>query len=630
LLREIIASLRDRTCGGSNEAEGAIATTAATASAKEQAVLGACLLAVGEAAAAVQHLTSAVDLAKAELNTISMVGIENHSRAEAEEEFGEILTRLVQAKRQADSFTTQRQRLQQLQPGNTCLDVDAAGSHSLSSGDNGSNASNSDAMSVPAVPLTMPEPKPVQRIKGSELSYAKFHDEFAMTQTPVIITGVVEQMTAHPWTMERVADVAGERTVTVKKLVRGSVEWARLEEAETTTVADFVHSVLAAEGTRCGSVGGSSGRSGVCGGPTGTAQHRLQQEREGERRYLFDWSLPLYAPELAAELTIPKYFSGDLLQRTELGSKYRDSWPSLFVAPAGLVSELHVDTFGSNFWMALFSGRKRWTFFDRSDVPLLYPSYAHATDPTFDVELGDGSSERPGHYNLDRHPLLALTEPLSCVLEAGELLFVPHGSPHRVENLTASLAVSGNFVDDSNIDAVAKELTIAGYCDPQAVALRDQLLRAAAGAAAAALTDATDAANATAEAAATAPAVNSVKSHAADSGGASDGAGMGCCSGGRCPRDMPFHEFKAQRPFSRFVVGVVAENAKVESTPVLEQGATRVGGRNCSGDTSTGGPTCSQHGVVAVLHCLDCDEPICMECGIAVHSSHAFVPLSEM
>ena len=52
-------------------------------------------------------------------------------------------------------------------------------------------------------------------------------------------------------------------------------------------------------------------------------------------------------------------FIGDFLQRTSPKSYYRDSWPSLFVAPAGLTSELHVDSFGSNFWMALLEGKKR-------------------------------------------------------------------------------------------------------------------------------------------------------------------------------------------------------------------------------------------------------------------------------
>ena len=81
---------------------------------------------------------------------------------------------------------------------------------------------------------------------------------------------------------------------------------------------------------------------------------------DSQLRYLFDWSLPANCPELAKELKIPNYFVNDFLQRTDSESLYRDSWPSLFVAPAGVTSELHVDAFGSNFWMALFEGRKRY------------------------------------------------------------------------------------------------------------------------------------------------------------------------------------------------------------------------------------------------------------------------------
>lgn len=86
----------------------------------------------------------------------------------------------------------------------------------------------------------------------------------------------------------------------------------------------------------------------------------LQTLDDSQLLYLFDWSLPIHCPELANELTVPKYFAGDFLQRTQKGTLYHDSWPSLFIAPTGARSELHVDAFGSNFWMALFHGKKRF------------------------------------------------------------------------------------------------------------------------------------------------------------------------------------------------------------------------------------------------------------------------------
>lgn len=100
-------------------------------------------------------------------------------------------------------------------------------------------------------------------------------------------------------------------------------------------------------------------------------------------------------------------------------------------------------------------------FFPPEDLPLLYPVYYHSTDAVFEVDLS--RNDIPSC-----HPLLALTSPCECVLEPGELLFVPSGSPHRVENLEKSLAISANFVDGSNIDAVKRELKVNGLLDPRA------------------------------------------------------------------------------------------------------------------------------------------------------------------
>ena len=66
---------------------------------------------------------------------------------------------------------------------------------------------------------------------------------------------------------------------------------------------------------------------------------------------------------------------------------------------------------------------------------------------------------------------MSLTHPRECVLKAGEVLFVPAGSPHRVENLSKSLAISANFVDRSNFDHVLKELRVNAIQDERAADL---------------------------------------------------------------------------------------------------------------------------------------------------------------
>ena len=54
----------------------------------------------------------------------------------------------------------------------------------------------------------------------------------------------------------------------------------------------------------------------------------------------------------------------------------------------------------------------RWLFFNKDDTALLYPQFPHSLDPVFDVTLSDP--------DLSRHPLLSLTTPRECVIEAGK------------------------------------------------------------------------------------------------------------------------------------------------------------------------------------------------------------------
>ena len=55
--------------------------------------------------------------------------------------------------------------------------------------------------------------------------------------------------------------------------------------------------------------------------------------------------------------------------------------------------------------------------------------------------------------NHTSHPLLNLTQPREFVLEAGEMVIIPFGWPHQVENLEPTVAIAGNFVDFRNYEA---------------------------------------------------------------------------------------------------------------------------------------------------------------------------------
>ena len=51
---------------------------------------------------------------------------------------------------------------------------------------------------------------------------------------------------------------------------------------------------------------------------------------------------------------------------------------------------------------------------------------------------------------------------------------MPAGSPHRVENMTSSVAISANFVDLSNWENVLRELELNAFVDPRSQDLLKQ------------------------------------------------------------------------------------------------------------------------------------------------------------
>ncbi|CAM9505435.1 unnamed protein product, partial [Laminaria digitata] len=103
--------------------------------------------------------------------------------------------------------------------------------------------------------------------------------------------------------------------------------------------------------------------------------------------------------------------------------------------------------------MALLEGKKRWLLYPKEQAPLLHPVWPEGChDPVFEADM-----ETPDAV---RTPAALLARGYESILEAGDLLFVPAGCPHRVENLTDTLALSCNYVDATNVDA---SLTALGH-----------------------------------------------------------------------------------------------------------------------------------------------------------------------
>eukprot|EP00756_Hemistasia_phaeocysticola_P063955 Hpha_TRINITY_DN7418_c0_g1::TRINITY_DN7418_c0_g1_i1::g.95955::m.95955/K11323/JMJD6; histone arginine demethylase JMJD6 len=164
---------------------------------------------------------------------------------------------------------------------------------------------------------------------------------------------------------------------------------------------------------------------------------------EGEKLYLYDCSLPLQLPTLLPYVRIPRYFAHCRLQRTRLRHCFDNSWPTLFIGAAGTESSLHVDQWYGHFWMTVISGRKHWTIFHPDDAHLLGAfTLPGRVNPSF-----------PSWEEVQKLEGFGKARRISFDVNEGETLFVPGGAPHYVRNPVDSVAVAGNFVDDSNYSA---------------------------------------------------------------------------------------------------------------------------------------------------------------------------------
>jgi hypothetical protein len=139
------------------------------------------------------------------------------------------------------------------------------------------------------------------------------------------------------------------------------------------------------------------------------------------------------------EFTVPRYFAGDYFQRAGFEG-YQHTWPSLFIGSNKTLSQMHIDSGNTNFWLYLLSGRKVWRLYSRDDLVNVYKSMSNEhfwLDP-FDLDP-------------KRFPLAEYAVVEEAVQEAGELIFIPGGNPHAVKNLEHIHGVSMNYADASNV-----------------------------------------------------------------------------------------------------------------------------------------------------------------------------------
>jgi lysine-specific demethylase 8 len=138
------------------------------------------------------------------------------------------------------------------------------------------------------------------------------------------------------------------------------------------------------------------------------------------RHYLQRLSIPHALPELLEDFSNPPYVKAKQVYLT-----------NLWFGPAGNVTRLHYDV--PNNFFAQIRGRKRFVLFPPTETARLYPHRTKAYNMSR-VDL-----ERP---DLAAFPKFQSARRLECIVQAGDLLFLPAYWWHQVYSLDEGISIN--------------------------------------------------------------------------------------------------------------------------------------------------------------------------------------------
>lgn len=255
-----------------------------------------------------------------------------------------------------------------------------------------------------------PNKTEIDRRDAHKLSYEEFLTNYAIKGVPVVITNLT--LFAKEITEDYICEMCGEKLATLK-YTKGEHVWGGLSNVpERIKLETFIKG--------------------------------FRTNETMKKFYLHDWSLPNECPEILGlktgfdEYRVPKYFAGDYFQRMPYND-YEHGWPSMFIGGKGTESKVHIDSGGTNFWLYLISGEKKWRIFDKLSIPNMYmkPASQH-----FHVD--------PFHPDINEFPLFTKVKMYEFIQRPGDLVFVPSDSPHAVYNTQDIIGISSNYMDDTN------------------------------------------------------------------------------------------------------------------------------------------------------------------------------------
>jgi lysine-specific demethylase 8 len=150
----------------------------------------------------------------------------------------------------------------------------------------------------------------------------------------------------------------------------------------------------------------------------------LQEKKADEYYYLQQSPMKTSFPELLPDIETPDYIAKALFKET-----------NLWIGTGGNISPLHYDSLEN--LLCQFHGRKRVLLFEPKQTPLLYPFSAYST-------RGHMSQVNIDQLDIDKFPKFEKAKCIECILEPGEMIFIPAFWWHQVYSLD-QLNIAVNF-----------------------------------------------------------------------------------------------------------------------------------------------------------------------------------------
>jgi len=250
--------------------------------------------------------------------------------------------------------------------------------------------------------------EPVDR--RARLSVREFKREYLHASRPVILTDTIKEWKAcSSWTFETFKSRCGKSIVDAYRYEEGTY---RPDRVRHMPLADYIDNILA-------------------------------QDSGAYPYYLRDnFSLLIEHKELWADFTMPKYCR-DWFHL--LPSFMLRPGPRIFMGPKGAVTNLHQDMWGTHFWMAHLTGRKRWILFPPDQAKFLYPAADNKPHRVVRYDV------KPDNPDLERFPLFRQAKGLECTVNPGEIIIVPSNWAHWVISVEPTISLTHNYMGPENL-----------------------------------------------------------------------------------------------------------------------------------------------------------------------------------